>query len=377
MTINVLEVIRQGQVGGGESHLLDLIAGFDERVNPIVLAFTGGQMIDELTQRGVKCYVINTSHPFDIRITKQIKKLILDENIQLIHAHGSRAASNVAFIAWKLHIPMVYTVHGWSFHQDQSFLIKSLRAWSEKIICKLSREVICVSESNRITGQETFGLKNALMIENGINLKRFNPDGNFKDLRKEFGFTKDDFVIGFISRITLQKAPLDFVKSIALAHQKDDRIKALLVGEGDMEEVIKEAIRQNGMEKYIRTSPFRNDVPDILHAIDVFCLPSLWEGLSIALLEAMAMKKALVVTPTDGTREVITHQKSGLIADFGKPEKLAEYYLEYLTHPEWKVNYGEEAVSTIKKRFNSQRVSQQVIEVYYNINSITNITSSK
>ncbi|MCS2762838.1 hypothetical protein NXW38_03225 [Bacteroides ovatus] len=47
---------------------------------------------------------------------------------------------------------MVYTVHGWSFHQDQSFLIKSLRAWSEKIICKLSRKVICVSESNWITG---------------------------------------------------------------------------------------------------------------------------------------------------------------------------------------------------------------------------------
>lgn len=93
MAINVLEVIRQGQVGGGESHLLDLIAGFDNRVNPIVLSFTGGQMIDALTQRGVKCHVVNTSHPFDVRITRQIKELILRENIQLIHAHGSRAAS--------------------------------------------------------------------------------------------------------------------------------------------------------------------------------------------------------------------------------------------------------------------------------------------
>ena len=165
MAINVLEVIRQGQVGGGESHLLDLIAGFDNRVNPIVLSFTGGQMIDALTQRGVKCHVVNTSHPFDVRITRQIKELILRENIQLIHAHGSRAASNVAFIARKLHIPMVYTVHGWSFHQDQSFFIKRLRAWSEKIICKLSKEVICVSESNRITGQKTFGLKHSIVIE--------------------------------------------------------------------------------------------------------------------------------------------------------------------------------------------------------------------
>jgi len=134
-----------------------------------------------------------------------------------------------------------------------------------------------------------------------------------------------------------------------------------------MEEETKEAIRLYGMEKYIRTSPFRSDVPDVLHAIDVFCLPSLWEGLSIALLEAMAMKKALVVTPTDGTKEVITHQQSGLIVDFGKPEELAECYLAYLHHPEWKEDYGVTAMSTIQERFNSRRVSQQVTEVYYDI----------
>ena len=184
---------------------------------------------------------------------------------------------------------------------------------------------------------------------------------------KGLGFTEDDFVIGFVSRITLQKAPLDFVKSIAIAHQKDARIKALLVGEGDMEEETKEAIRQNGIEEYIRTSPFRNDVPDVLHAINVFCLPSLWEGLSIALLEAMAMKKALVVTPTDGTREVITHQESGLIADFGQPEELAECYLTYLHYPEWIESYGNAAMAVIQERFDSRRVSQQVIEVYYDI----------
>ena len=231
----------------------------------------------------------------------------------------------------------------------------------------MSKEVICVSESNRITGQKTFGLKHSIVIENGINLTKFNPHREFSNLRNEFGFTDEDFVIGFVGRITLQKAPLDFVKSIALARQKDKRIKALLVGQGDMEEETKEAIRLYGMEKHIRTSPFRSDVPDVLHAIDVFCLPSLWEGLSIALLEAMAMKKALVVTPTDGTKKVITHQQSGLIVDFGKPEELAECYLAYLHHPEWKEDYGVTAMSTIQERFNSRRVSQQVTEVYYDI----------
>ncbi len=364
--INVLEVIRQGQVGGGESHLLDLIAGFDlMQVRPVVLAFTGGQMIDTLTRNGTKCYVIPTSHPFDLRIVRQIKEIISTEKIQLIHAHGSRAASNVALIARQLHLPMVYTVHGWSFHQDQPALIKRLRAWSEKVICALSKEVICVSESNRVTGKETFGLKQSVVIENGINLQRFNPEGTFKDIRKEFGFNEDDFVVGFVGRITLQKAPVDFVKSIALARQEDRRIKALLIGEGDMEAETRQALRETGMEDVIRTAPFRSDVPDILHALDVFCLPSLWEGLSIALLEAMAMKKALVVTPTDGTKEVITHHESGLIAGFGKPEELATHYLTYLRHPELKEACGRKAMQTIKERFDSQRVSNQVTEIYY------------
>ena len=365
--INVLEVIRQGQVGGGESHLLDLIAGFENDIHPVVLSFTDGQMIDTLRERGVKCYVINTSHPFDMRILQQLSDLIKKENIQLIHAHGSRAASNVAFTAKKLKLPLVYTVHGWSFHQDQSGIIKKIRAASEKIICKLSTKVICVSKSNRVTGEQTFGLKNAVVIENGINLTRFNPNGTFKDIRKEFGFTEQDFIIGFIGRVTLQKAPLDFVKSMVIAHQKEPRIKALIIGEGDMEADLKNTIKEYKAEGYIRISPFRNDVPDIHHAIDVFCLPSLWEGLSIALLEAMAMKKALVVTPTDGTKEIIVNEESGMIAPFSAPEELAVCYQKYFSHPELKEKYGENAMEVIKERFDSKRVSQQVTVIYKNI----------
>ena len=110
--IKVLEVIRQGHVGGGESHLLDLVMGFDtDLISPVVLSFTSGKMIDALRACGVKCYVIPTEKPFDMKVLNVLKKLICDENIRLIHAHGSRAASNVLLLAGMLHIPLVYTVH--------------------------------------------------------------------------------------------------------------------------------------------------------------------------------------------------------------------------------------------------------------------------
>ena len=91
--LKVLEVIRQGQIGGGESHLLDLIYYLDkEQVEPVCLSFTDGEMIHRLKQMGITCHVIESQKPFDIRVQKQVMELIREEGVQLVHAHGSRAA---------------------------------------------------------------------------------------------------------------------------------------------------------------------------------------------------------------------------------------------------------------------------------------------
>ena len=363
--IRVLEVIRQGQIGGGESHLLDLVTGFQpDEVEPIILSFTGGHMIEELQIRGVRCIVLETQKAFDWKIQKQIQQIVRQEGIDLIHAHGSRAASNMFAVARRLHLPFVYTVHGWSFHQDQNKLVFALRALSEKLICHYAHRVICVSSSNRQTGMDVFGLKQADVIENGINLHTFNPNRSFTDIRQEFQIAENEFVVGFIARMTLQKAPLDFVKSIVLAHKQNPLIKGLLVGEGDMKQEVYHYIQCNHLEECFHLSDFRTDVPDLLHAIDVYCQPSLWEGLSIALLEAMAMKKPLVVTPTDGAREIIHHEQNGLIVDFHQPELLAQAYLRYASQPIFMKQCGENACQIVKERFDGSRVATEVRDIY-------------
>lgn len=363
--IKVLEVIRQGQIGGGESHVLDLIDCLDkERFEPVAMSFTGGHMIDTLQARGIKCIVIETQKAFDIKVQKKIAETIKEEKIQLIHAHGSRAASNMLYTAHKLHIPMIYTVHGWSFHQDQSWFIRKLRAWSEKLICKSARKIICVSESNKQTGIKSFGLKKSIVIENGINLSRFNPDTAQPSIRKELGIEEKTFLVGEICRLTLQKAPLDFVKSIEIAHKENPDIKGLLIGEGDMQEEVNSYIQQNQLQSIIYTSKFRTDIPAVLNSIDVYCQPSLWEGLSIALLEAMAMKKAIVATPTDGTCEVLTSNVNGTIVDYNNPDQLAKAYLDYYNNPEIQRRHGETASTYIKQRFDARRVARQVEDIY-------------
>ena len=363
--IKVLEVIRQGQIGGGESHLLDLIHFLDkEKVEPVCLSFTDGEMIRRLSQMGIVCHVINTQKPFDIKVQGQIIKLIQDEHIQIVHAHGSRAASNILYPVRKLHIPLIYTVHGWSFHDDQSYIVRKLRGWSEKIICNSASQVICVSESNKETGSKVFGLKHAVVIENGVNLDKFNPDGQFKDLRPEFGFSESDFIVGFIARCTKQKNPLVFLAALEKAHSVNPSVKGLFVGEGEMDDEVDFYIRQHQMSGYLYRSPFRTDVPDLLHCVDVYCLPSLWEGLSIALLEAMAMRKAIIATPTDGTKEVLQHEENGLLISLNNDSDLADSICRLYHDSSLKKKCSESARHFVSQRFNAKRVADSVMSIY-------------
>ena len=225
MKMRVLEVIRQGEVGGGESHVIDLTLGLRQRdvVEPVVLAFTDGAMISTLREAGVSCFVVATQHAFDLRVYDKVKELVLGERIDIIHAHGSRAASNMFAVAHRLRLPMIYTVHGWSFHEGQSRLAGWLRRMSERILCRESRRVICVSRSNCQTGVEAFGLdeRKCTVIENGVNLSRFDADGSYPDMRTQLGFAAGDFVCAFICRVTAQKGPMDFVRAVIDANARN------------------------------------------------------------------------------------------------------------------------------------------------------------
>src|SRR5690606_33459631 len=94
---------------------------------------------------------------------------------------------------------------------------------------------------------------------------------------------------------------------------KEYKIKLIVVGDGDLkEEMVKRASKLDIKDRVIFLD-FRNDIVDILNAIDVYCLPSLWEGLSIGLLEAMAMRKAVIVSNISGNTELIKHLENGII----------------------------------------------------------------
>ncbi len=363
--IKILLTIRQGKIGGGESHVLDLIRHLDKtKFEPIVLSFTDGPMVDTLKSWGVKTEVIYTEKAFDFLVWKKVKRFIKSEGVKLVHAHGTRAHSNIFWAAKSLGLPILYTVHGWSFHQDQGGFIKKIRETGEKFLISQANLTICVSKSNYEDGKNRVGLKKHVIINYGIDLEKFNPNKTYNNLKNELKVAADETLVGYIARITIQKDPYTLMQAIREVFNKTDKVKFLVVGNGDLKDNMIALAKKLNIESQIIFQDFRQDTPNVLSGIDIYCLPSLWEGLPIGLLEAMAMKKAVVATPVDGTKEAVTNEFSGILIPQQSPVELSEAILRLHENKNLIDFYGANARKTIEDNFEVKRMVKEVENVY-------------
>lgn len=367
--IKVLECIRQGQIGGGESHLLSLVENLDkEKFDPVVLSFTDGPMIERLRQMNLPSHIIPTTKPFDFSKWKEVKELMKQEGIELVHAHGTRANSNVLWAARSLGIPVIYTIHGWSFHPDQKAVVRNIRIMGEKYLTSKSDLNISVSASNQQTGKNYMKAFQSVVVNNGIDLQKFNPDKNFKNIRKEIGLPEDAMLVLFIARFTSHKQPLSLIRAFAEALPSNPELHLLMVGDGDQKEEAKKIIEELKLKDKITLVPFRQDVPDVLAAADIFVLPSLWEGLPIGLLEAMAMGKAIIASNVDGTSEIIVDQENGwLIETKNLVSNLAKAIVILSKNEENRKRLGKNARNTVSERFNAKNMTRQIENIYMEI----------
>jgi glycosyltransferase involved in cell wall biosynthesis len=363
--IKVLESIRQGQIGGGESHLLNLLENLDRsRFQPVVLSFTDGPMIERLNRAAVNCHVIHTVRPFDVSKWRRVKSLLRDEGIDLVHAHGTRACSNSIWAARSLGIPVIYTIHGWSFHNDQHPLLKRLRILGERYLTSKTALNISVSASNKQSGKEYIPNFESVVINNGIDQKRFSPRPANTLMRGELNIAPEVLLLIFIARFTFHKQPLTLIKAFKEALEQLPAMYLLMVGDGDEKLQGIELVKQWGLERKVGFLSFRQDVPELLAAADIFVLPSLWEGQPIGLLEAMAMGKAVIATRVDGTREIVNHEENGLLVAPGSVGELASALVRMGRSVELRKSFGQHAFETVQEKFSAADMTREIERVY-------------
>lgn len=363
--IKILHTIRQGSFGGGETYLYNLVTNLDKnKFEPVVLSFSSGAMVNALRKAEIKTYIVKTERPFDFTIYSKVKRIMEKECPDLLHIHGTRAGSNTLVQALKMNLTSMYTVHGWSFHSGLSKIALDIRKLSEKFLLKKADLIVCGSQSDLSTGKALSPDSNFKLIYNSINTELYNPERDVENIREELGFSENDIIILFIARLTYQKDPLTFVNAAKIVLDKIPDAKFLIIGEGELRKDCTDLSRTLGIENKIKFLPFRQDVKNVLYSTDIYVLPSLWEVVPLALLEAMAMKKACIATNIKGTNEALKDGYNGLMFGTGNFVELADKIIALINDKELRSKLGNKARETVVREFDLKKLVSENEQVY-------------
>ena len=350
--IRVLHALRQGQIGGGESHVIDLVCNLNRsEFEPIVLSFTDGVIIDKLRQKKIQVYVVDTIQPFHFTTFNNVQAIMRAEEIDILHAHGTRALSNTLLTARTMGLPVIYTVYGWAFHADQNFPAKKLRQLSERMLLANVDVTIHVSNESVYKGMQMTGKDRSLMINYGVNLSEFNAYRPMKNLKGELGLNPDKLTVGFMNRFTKQKDPFTFIRAIACIKDRLANLQFLMMGEGELMEDAMRLASSSGVKDLILFHDMRYDKPEVLNTIDIYTSTGHSAGIKPELMESMAMHKAVVATNVEGTKEMIKHNFNGLLFETEDHNALAACWLKLSNNASLREELGDRAYKTIKKNY--------------------------
>lgn len=190
------------------------------------------------------------------------------------------------------------------------------------------------------------------IIPNSVNTDLFFPDAaERKHQRDALKLDDATFVAGVIARFSPQKGHQYLIEALVILKKKQIEGKVLLVGVGDLENEIQELVQRHALQDYVIFYGQALAVHKVLQALDCFILPSLWEGMPLALLEAMASGIPVVATDVAGTREVIKHTENGLLIPSKDPDAIADAFMQMKRNVPMRMALAQRALNFVRENY--------------------------
>ncbi len=325
---NLLFIIVQMKMGGSEHLVWDLARNIDRNIfTPHIAWFYEEEPLKEFEQLDIPLFFVPKTKRFDFGTMRNISRIIKENRIQVVNAHHFLSMV-YAFWGCKLanKARLIYTEHS-------EWEIQAI-PWKWRIIGKImlhfSDAVVGISVKVKDCLKNIFKLhdEKAHVIPNGVDCNMFSVAKDKIRYKNKYGLDNNDIVIGIVANLKKNKNHIFLLKVFQKLHQKNERLKLLLIGQGFKNDP---ESSEGKLRSFIKTANLtdsalllggRSDVPDLLKAIDIFCLTSYKEGLPISLIEAMATGLPIVGTNVEGIQDVIIPHKNGFVVPLNDEKKL-------------------------------------------------------
>jgi glycosyltransferase involved in cell wall biosynthesis/protein-tyrosine-phosphatase len=373
MTMRVCQVMTADLWAGAEVQLATTLSYLATRPHLQLKAvlFNDGRLADELRKLDVDVTVIDESRHNSAEIVLFLSRFLIEHRIELLHTHRYKdtvLGTAAAKIAGVPHI--VRTMHGlrepasgWNgfkFGVYETLDHLALRWFADRVI----------AVSNRMAGAlQSNGFSPSLVttIPNGIDIGKAVATRDAAQMRRELGFAGGEIVIGTAGRLCPVKGQDTLLRAARLILDQEPRARFVIAGDGPLDGDLKALAARLGVDHACMFLGARRDVTDVIAAMDVFVLPSLNEGLPMAVLEAMALAKPVVVSNVGGLPEVMRHRESGLLVPPGDHAALAGACLEAARDREWAARLGAQARRTVESEFSHEHNGRALVDLYRSI----------
>jgi glycosyltransferase involved in cell wall biosynthesis len=322
-----------------------------------------GWLQDECERLKVETRGIPLAGAFHVQWFKTCFHLVRNENVSLIHAHEFGAILYGWIIARLTGIPFIGTIHGKNY-----FWEKLRRRMAYRIVSRSGR-LVAVSEDLKRFVMDKIGIpdSNIQVIYNGVQSGSFVSGEEIVRGRTELGLKNSDYVIGAVGNLYPVKGHQYLLQAMRVVLRQYPSATLILVGRGDLEASLKDQARQLGVERQVRFLGMRRDIPKLLAIMSIFVMPSLSEGLSLALLEAMVAGRPVVATRVGGNAELVVNGETGLLVESKDSEALAAAICTLLGNRAMREEFGRKAVTRAQERFSARQMADNYRTLYYNL----------
>ena len=362
----VLHVLPMNKMSGAERMALLLCKNL-KNYKPIVVC-GGVELSNVFKENRIRSYNIKFSNKNILANAYDLSKIIKGENIKIVHAHDN-TASLISYITKKIFrcdIKIISHIHNcYPFLKNNGInkkIDKFLRnKYDFNITCGKTVTDFYKDNTNYFKEEKSLTLSNAMDIQYITNVNK----KDIENVIKKYRIPKGKKILGFIGRLDEQKGIIPFIKEIAKYKKEFSDSIILLVGNGAQEEEVKKLINELELEDLFILTGFQDKVNIFYPIINVFFLPSLYEGLPMVLLEAMAFKKAIVSMNVGSISEVI-NKNTGILVNSGDYDKFINELNRIKNNNDLSIELGENSYRFVENKFNINSYVNKIENLYIN-----------
>ncbi|MDP1526752.1 MAG: glycosyltransferase [Rhodocyclaceae bacterium] len=362
----ILHLITRLPIGGAERLLLGILRNLDPtQFESVVCCIQDrGELAEEAEAMGLPVIALNMMQRggHDRLVVPALRKLMRDQRIDLVHTHLYHANLYGRLAARKEGIPAIASVHN----------TYKKRKWYRHLINRwLARDTFVITAGSEDVERDLLEVdrlpkSKVVRLPNSIDLSRVETTMGVAEAKQHFGFAATDIVIGTVGRAEEQKGHAFLLEAFAKLRQRPDgeRLKLLLVGDGRLLPQLKESAANLGIAKACCFPGSIAHLAEVYRAIDLFAMPSLWEGLSLAMLEAMASGLPIVATEVGGAHDVLGDNRFGLLVSPHDAGALETALVKLLDAPDACARMAMAGKARVHADYSVTALTQQLARLY-------------